>query len=210
MCARGVLVADTAPVCSSARIIRSQRGSSLIEMMLVVGIMGVVTAIAMGEIGSSRPYMIGDGAMRTVIAQMNTARELSITQRRSIQLTFVGNVITLIRQNVAVGTAPATTTVLAAIPMEGGVQFGLTTGVPDTPEGFGLLGSGAAAYFGTATTSVFFTSDGSLISGAGVPVSGTVFLTLPNQPRGTRAVTVFGATGRIRGYKWDGGHWVRA
>lgn len=177
---------------------------------MVVAIMGVVTALAMFEVGNSRPYMIGDGAMRTVIAQMNTARELSITQRRNIQLTFVGNVITLIRQNVAVGSAPATTTVLAAIPIEGGVQFGLTSGVPDTPEGFGLLGSGSAAYFGTSTSAVFFTSDGSLISGAGIPISGTVFLTIPNQPRGTRAVTVFGGTGRIRGYKWDGSHWVKA
>jgi prepilin-type N-terminal cleavage/methylation domain-containing protein len=205
-----VLVAAWADVGPDARIIRRESGYSLIEMMLVVGIMGVVTAIAVFEIGNSRPYLIGDGAMRTVIAQMNTARELSITQRRSIQLTFAGNVMTLIRQNVAVGAAPATTTVLAAVPMEGGVQFGLTTGVPDTPEGFGLLGSGAAAYFGTATTSVFFTSDGSLISGAGIPVSGTVFLTIPNQPRGTRAVTVFGATGRIRGYKWNGAQWVKA
>jgi prepilin-type N-terminal cleavage/methylation domain-containing protein len=193
-----------------ARYTRPADGYSLTEMMLVVAIMGVVTTIAVFETASARPYMIGDGAMRTVIAQMNTARELSITQRRSIQLTFAGNVITLIRQNIAIGGAAATTTVLAAIPMEGGVQFGLTAGVPDTPEGFGLLGSGTAAYFGTATTSVFFTTDGSLISGAGIPVSGTVFLTLPDQPRGTRAVTVFGATGRIRGYKWDGGQWVKA
>ena len=117
--------------------------------------------------------------------------------------------MTLTRQNIAIGAAAATTTVLAAIPMEGGAQFGLTSGVPDTPDGFGLLGNGVSAYFGTATTSIFFTSDGSLISGAGLPVNGTVFLTIPNQPRGTRAVTVLGATGRIRGYKWDGAQWIR-
>jgi prepilin-type N-terminal cleavage/methylation domain-containing protein len=192
-----------------ARAARLQNGYSLIELLLVLGVMGVVSAVAVFQIGNSRPYMTGDGAMRTVIAQLNTARELSISQRRNIQVTCVGNVITLTRQNIAVGTAPATTTVLAAVPMEGGVQFGLTSGVPDTPDGFGLLGSGSAAYFGTSTTSIFFSSDGSLISGAGLPVSGTVFLTLPNQPRGTRAVTVLGATGRIRGYKWDGANWNR-
>ena len=171
----------------------------------MVGVMGVVSAIAIFQIGNARPYMKGDGAMRTVLAQMNTARELSISQRRNIQVTFAGNVITLTRQNIAIGAAPATTTVLAAVPMEGGAQFGLTTGVPDTPDMFGRT---AAASFGTAT-SVFFSSDGSLIGDNGLPVNGTVFLTIPNEPRGTRAVTVLGATGRIRGYKWDSRQWVK-
>jgi prepilin-type N-terminal cleavage/methylation domain-containing protein len=193
---------------------RRESGYSMLEMMIVVGVMGIVSGFAVFQIGSARPSMKGDSAMRTVLAQMNTARELSISQRRNIQLTFVGNVITLTRQNIAVGTAPATTTVLATIPLEGGAQFGLTSGVPDTPDAFGLLSSGTAGYFGTATTSVSFTSDGSLISGTGatgsgtgLALNGTVFLTIPNQPRGTRAVTVLGATGRIRGYKWDGAHW---
>ena len=120
------------------RAARSQTGYTLVEMMLVVGVMGVVSGLAVFQIGSARPSMKGDGAMRTVLAQMNTARELSISQRRNIQLTFAGNLITLTRQNIAIGAAPATTTVLAAIPMEGGAQFGLTSGVPDTPDGFGL------------------------------------------------------------------------
>jgi hypothetical protein len=175
-------------------------------MMLVIGVIGVVSGIAIFQIGTVRPSMKGDGAMRTVLAQMNTARELSITQRRNIQVTFVGNVITLTRQNIAIGAAAATTTVLAAVPMEGGAQFGLTAGVTeDTPERFG---NGAAVSFGTAT-SVFFSSDGSLIGDNGLPVNGTVFLTIPNEPRGTRAVTVLGATGRIRGYKWDSRQWVK-
>jgi prepilin-type N-terminal cleavage/methylation domain-containing protein len=185
------------------RVTRKPNGYSLIELMIVVAIMGVVSSIALFQVGNLRPYLKGDGAMRTVIGQMNTARELSITQRRSIQVAFVGNIITLTRQDI-----PAGTTVLATISMEGGVQFGLTSGVPDTPD---LYGNAAAASFGAAT-SAYFSSDGSLVDLAGFPVSGTIFLTIPNQPRGTRAVTVFGATGRIRGYRWDSDHaqWVRA
>jgi type II secretory pathway pseudopilin PulG len=185
----------------SGRRTRWQGGYSLIELTLTVGIMGAVTAMALFQIGSTRPYMKGDGAMRTVIAQMNMARELSISQRRNIQVTFVGNVITLTRQNLAIGGAPATTTVLATIPMEGGAQFIATSGVTDLAEW-------AAGGFSTLAT-IYFSSDGTLIGSAGLPVNEIVFLTIPNEPRGTRAVTVLGATGRIRGYKWDGGQWVK-
>ena len=91
-----------------ARVTRIPNGYSLIELMIVVAIMGVVSSIALFQVGNLRPYLKGDGAMRTVIGQMNTARELSITQRRSIQVAFVGNIITLTRQDI-----PAGTTVLA-------------------------------------------------------------------------------------------------
>jgi hypothetical protein len=188
------------------RIARRQDGSSLLEMLMVITVMGIISGLAVLQIGSAGPYIRGDGAMRTVIAQMTTARELAIAQRRNIQVAFVGSVITVTRQNIAIGAAPVTTTVMAAIPLEGGVQFGLTTGAPaDTPDGFaaGITAASPGVYFATAT-SAFFTSDGSLISSAGLPVNATVFLTLPNQPRGTRAVTVLGASGRIRAYQWDG------
>ncbi len=178
-----------------------QNGYSTIELMLVVSIMGVVSAMSVFQIGNARSYYKADGAMRTVIAQLNTARETSIAQRRNVQVTFTGgNVVTLIRQNVPNGT-----TTLATIPMEGRAQFALTAGVPDTPDAFG---SSAAVYFGSAT-SMFFTTDGTLIGNTGAPVNGTIFLNIPNQPRSTRAVTILGATGRIRGFRWDGRAWIR-
>jgi prepilin-type N-terminal cleavage/methylation domain-containing protein len=200
-----------------ARVTRLPNGYSLIELMMVVAITGVVSAIAFIQIDNVRPAMKGDGAMRTVVAQMNTARELSISQPRNIQLAFVGSVITLTRQNIAVGAAAPTTTVLASIPLEGGVQFGLPGGAVDTPDGF-VNGTPGAPVTGTAmapgiyvgaATSVFFTSDGSLISLAGLPVNATVFLTVPTETLGTRAVTVFGSVGRIRSYKWNSNQWVR-
>jgi prepilin-type N-terminal cleavage/methylation domain-containing protein len=187
------------------RLAGSQSGYSLLEMMLVVGISGVVSAMALFEIGNARPAFKGDGAMRAVIAQLNTARALAIAQRRNIQVTFTGgNMIGLIRRNVPAANG---TTVLASIPMEGGVTFALTTGVPDTPDAFG---NSSAAYFTGGTTDVYFTTDGTLINASGSPVNGTVFLALSNQPRSTRAVTVMGATGRIRGFKWNGTTWIRA
>jgi hypothetical protein len=76
-------------------------------------------------------------------------------------------------------------------------------GIPDTPDTFG---AGRAVNFGGPTT-VWFLADGSLSDANNVPVSGTVFLGIPNQVLTARAVTVLGPTGRIQSYRWDGRAW---
>jgi prepilin-type N-terminal cleavage/methylation domain-containing protein len=184
------------------RSIRSAAGFSAMELMMTISVMGIVAAMAAFQIGNARPSMKGDGAMRTVLAQLNTARELSITQRRQMQVNFInGNEVQIVRRDL-----PAGTTEIATIPIEGGIQFRLLDDIPDTPDAFGKAGP---VDFGTAV-SIAFTTDGTLVNQSGAPVNGTIFLGLENQPRSARAVTVLGATGRIRGFKWDGARWVRA
>ena len=84
------------------------------------------------------------------------------------------------------------------------MQFLQFPGLPDTSDGFGAAGP---VDLGGATTA-FFVADGMLVDAAGTPVSGTVFLGVPDQPTTARAVTVFGGTGRVRGYSWSGTAWV--
>lgn len=189
----------------SKRCLRSQGGYTGLELLIAVAILGIVSAIALVQIGHAQSAAKGDAAMRTVIAQLNTARELSITQRRLIQVAFVnGHVVELIRQNVP---AASGTTVLSSTPIEGGARFDLTPGLPDTPDAFG---NGSAVAFGSAPA-VAFNTDGTFVDSSGTPVNGTVFLRIRSQPdRASRAVTILGATGRVRGYRWDGAKWVRA
>src|SRR5580658_70530 len=112
----------------------SQRGYSVIELMITLGVAGVVSSIAMFQIGTAQPAMKGDGAMRVVMAQLTAAREMSIAQRREMQVNFVGtSQVQIVRQEV-----PAGTTTLSTVALEGGLMYGLITGVPDTPDGFGL------------------------------------------------------------------------
>ena len=47
-----------------------------------------------------------------------------------------------------------------------------------------------------------FSSDGTLIDGAGNPVNGTIFLAVPGSVRAARSVTILGATGRVTAYRW--------
>jgi hypothetical protein len=187
---------------------RLEAGYSLMEMMLVVGIMGVVGSMAVIQMGQTGPSMKGDGAMRVVMAQVNAAREMSIAQRRQMQLGFINtNQITITRIEV-----PAATTLLSTVYLEGGLQYGLISGISDTPDAFG---NNTSIYFGVATK-IVFNSDGTLIDQSGNPLNGTVFIALPNQTMGApgarsfRAITIFGGTGRVRGYRWDGGRWTLA
>jgi hypothetical protein len=89
------------------------------------------------------------------------------------------------------------------------MRFGLTAGVPDSPDNFG---NAAAISFGAAAQ-YRFTTDGTLVDQAGNLISGSIFLNWPGQglgqERAARVITVLGATGRIRGYKWDGKQWKR-
>ena len=182
-------------------VLSSPRGFTLIEMMLVVCVMGIVSAMAMFQIGSVRPGMQGDGAMRTVMAELNGAREMAIAQRRFMEIFFVGtNRIQVVRRDLPNGT-----TTLRDVAFESGVQYGLISGIGDTPDTFG---NGASTSFGAATA-IMFSTDGSLIDAGGAPVNGTVFMAIPSVAMSFRAVTVQGSTGRVRGYRWTGSQWRR-
>ena len=186
---------------STVRLAGSQAGYSLIEVMVVLGIMGVMASMAVFQIAQSQPAAKAEGAMRVVIAQLNGARSQAITQRRVMDVSFNSpNLIQVTREEVP---GPATTT-LMTVPFEGGIQYTLITGLPDTPDAFGLH---AAVDFGSATK-IRFNTDGSLIDQSGNILNGTLVVAGPNMINSTRAVTILGSTGRVRGYKWNGKAWV--
>ena len=180
---------------------RSPRGFSLVDMMATLSVLAVVGSMATMQIGTVRRSLQGDGAVRLAISTLNTAREMAISQRRYMEVRFVGaNSIQIIRNDV-----PAGTSVLTTVTLEGNAQYSLVSGVPDTPDAFG---SGNPISFGTPGR-IMFRPDGALIDDAGNPVNGTVFLSVLNLPESVRAVTVAGLTGRVRGYRWNGAVWAR-
>jgi Tfp pilus assembly protein FimT len=180
---------------------RSERGVTLIDTMVTLGVMAIVASMATMQIGVVRRAMKGDGAMRAVMAQLNTAREMAITQRRNMEVQFVGgHFVQIIRNEV-----PSGTTVVANVELEGNARYSLVTGVPDTPDNFGNT---SAVSFGSAAK-IMFGPNGALIDTNGSPVNGTVFLQIADFKESFRAVTVAGATGRVRGYRWNGSVWTR-
>ena len=179
--------------------LKSDRGFSMIETMFVTGLMGVIASIALLQMGNSRPALKGDGGMRVVLAQMNQAREQAITQRHFMRMVFTApNQLQVVRED-----TPTTTTVLSTALIEGGVQYAVISGLPDTPDSFGMS---SAISFGSATN-VKFAPDGTLVNQDGRTTNGGVFVAWQNIALSARAVTVLGSTGRVRGYRWDGRAW---
>jgi hypothetical protein len=168
--------------------------------------MGVVIGIAVVQIGSSRAGLKGDGAMRVVLSQLNQARELAITQRRNMRVEFnSGTTVVIKREEVPWPNALGPTlTTLTSVPFEGGLQFLRIVSLGDTPDAFGYATELA---FPALTTQMKFGPDGTFIDQDGATFNGTVFTALPNQNLSARAVTIFGSTGRVRGYRWDGSGW---
>jgi hypothetical protein len=169
-------------------------------MVFVVGLMGILSSMAVMQMSRTRPALRGDGAMRVILAQMRTARELAISERRYMRVVFAGtNRVDVVREEVP---GPATT-VLGSRLLEGGMEFALVGGVPDTPDSFGAT---SAVAFGVVTD-IKFSPDGTLVNQNGQSINGSVFLAIPTVKESVRAVTVLGSTGRIRGYRWDGRNW---
>jgi prepilin-type N-terminal cleavage/methylation domain-containing protein len=198
--------------------LRTQAGYSLIELMMVTGVMAVVIGMAVIQIGSSKQSLNGDGGMRVVLSQLNQAKELAITQRRNMRLTFTNNnSLQILREEVPAGPGPTT---ISSVPFEGGLTFLRPAGVPDLAAAGNVptlsevtaapsphLSTSAAVAFGDPTLEMKFAPDGTLIDQDGLTLNGTLFVGLANQALSTRAVAIFGSTGRIRAYKWDGRNW---
>ena len=148
--------------------------------------------------------------MRVVLSQMTAARERAITERRNMRLTFENNAVTTLREEYP---GPQVST-LSVVPFEGKAQY-LQLGVGDTPDGFVKpTGSTSAVNFPTAPPpagggppEVKFTPDGTFVNQDGLTLNGTIFIGLPSETLSARAVTIFGSTGRIRGYRYNGKAW---
>lgn len=181
---------------------RCERGVTLVDTMIVIAVMAIVSSMATMQLVTVRRSLKGDGAMRVVMAQLTTAREMAITQRRNIEVQFpTDNWMQLVRHEV-----PSGTSVVTNIALEGSARFAVVAGVPDIPED--ANGNATAVSFGT-TPAIMFTPSGSLVDSAGAPLNGTIFVSVAGVPESARAVTVLGAVGRVVGYRWNGREWKR-
>jgi type II secretory pathway pseudopilin PulG len=201
------------------RIKRAQQGFSLVELVTVVGITFVLASMAIVSTRSSTYASRANDAMFEVISQMRTAREIAVTKRRNVLVTFTApNEIQLTVETLP-GEAPATA--IAPVFLNDGVPGGnifyVYPGVPDTPMGFG--NSSALTFTpasgGTAGLAIMFSTSGSLVGTTGAsgfstvgnnnPVNASIFTGIAGQPNTVRAVTVMGTTGRVRSYSWTAG-----
>lgn len=189
----------------------SGRGFSTVEMLIVVAITVIISAMAVLQLQPALANERADDAMKQVIDQLRQAREYSISNRRYVQITFPVVVasgqtqyqVKLTELNAAPYGPGGANVVLSAVPIQSPLTFYVNPALPDTPDAYG--DANAIEFEGINNgpiAGMAFQSDGEFVdAGTFLPINGTVFLGVNGQTPMSRAVTVLGTTGRVRGWK---------
>jgi prepilin-type N-terminal cleavage/methylation domain-containing protein len=184
---------------------RSERGFSLLEILTALAIISIILAMAMLNYGNILPNFKANSAMDQLLYQLRSARERAISHRREVLVQFVGTNQLTITEIWLVGVAPPPLT----MSFEGGATYMVFGGVPDIPAPFNF-GNTAPVYFEGLSGGppiMKFTTNGAFIDGGNTLVNGTVFMGIPGRPSTARAISILGATGRVREYHYDGTQW---
>lgn len=182
----------------SARTTTSDAGYSFLELLVAMCVGAIVTGIAALSLNGLIATSKADSVAYQVASFLRYGRDAAVAQRRMLELEFTApNRLRLLR------TDGVQVVVVATATLENRARFEVAANLPDTPDAFGR--SGAIDFDASAV--VRFVPDGTVTDAAGIPVNGTVFLALPNDPLGARAVTLTGTTSRAQPYRWSGNRW---
>jgi prepilin-type N-terminal cleavage/methylation domain-containing protein len=203
-------------------IIKSNRyrGFSLLEMLVVVAIGFVIASIGFISMWPLLRKAHLDSGYDTTLMVLRSTRHLAITQGHEYIVTFnpagyaAGTMLVQYQPPAVGGIYPAVQLVNTyTLPTD--ISFAVQSGFPtSTPDSFGNgsraidFGYTPAGGAGNSAVIVFMPDgsarDGTSPSNGGNYSSGVVYLTRPSGTiNDSRAITVWGATGRIRGWRLD-------
>jgi len=185
---------------------KPQKGYSLIESLIALAVIGVVSGMTLLGFQTMLPNSKANSATDQLLYQLRSAREIAIGHRCEVQVQFVGNNQLTLTQIYFVGNPPAPVTTT----LQGGAQYLVYPSVPDLPKPFNY-GNGAAIEIGGVGGGppvMMFNANGAFVNVANTPINGTVFLGLPGNPSTARAISILGATGRVRQYHYNGTAWM--
>jgi prepilin-type N-terminal cleavage/methylation domain-containing protein len=191
--------------------LKRQRGYSLLEMMITVAIGFTIAAITFVSMMPLYNRNHIDSAYDTTLMALRNTRQLAISQSHQYYVNFnpagfTAGTIQITYQPPAVGGILPAVQQVSTYTIPPDISFAVMAGFPaNAPDSFGSgiapidfgqgLGGGSLNY-------VCFRPDGSSQDNLGNYNSGVVYLSRPADPMiyNSRAVTVWGATGRVRGW----------
>lgn len=192
---------------------RKNNGFSLLEMMITISIILILAGISFIAFLPVLNQAHINSAYDTTLMALRNTRNLAITQSHEYYVNFnpagfpAGTIQVEYQPGPVGGIAqPIQQVITYSIPSD--VSFAVQAGFPGSaPDGFGT-GVNAIdfgqALAGEPMNYVVFMPDGSAQDNLGNFNSGVVYLTRPSDTNiynSSRAITVWGATGRIRGWR---------
>jgi prepilin-type N-terminal cleavage/methylation domain-containing protein len=191
------------------------KGFSLLEMMIVVAIgftIAGITAIAYVPVMKSQHVT---EAYNTTLTTLRRAHDQAQNDMRIYLVQFsTPGTITVSQTNPAGGNVgcviPASGSVLLTATLPPDVTFQVESGVPTsnttaptTPDTFGTAGYAIDfdQGYNAGYTYICFNPNGTASDGAGNLNNGVVYLGRANDEFSARAITLWGATGRLRGWR---------
>jgi prepilin-type N-terminal cleavage/methylation domain-containing protein len=186
---------------------RKMRGFSLIEMMIVLTVILIACAIGFMTLQPAIKQSRVTNGYNFALGALRQAREDAVADRRVYMVTFSNavnpNTITITQSD----TGVVKTTYTLPTDVVFGVQAGFPTSpttAPTTPDGFGAgataidLDQGVA---GGVKTAIYFYPDGSAQDANNNINNGVLYLCRAGDLYSSRALTIWGATGRLRGWR---------
>lgn len=188
---------------------KTQRGFSLIELFFVIAIVLIITAGALVQFLPVLKSARAENALQTTLGQVRNARGLAIDQRRKYRLSFiVPRTIQLDQVVVDPVTKVQSFLFVSTIDLPVDTQFIALSGIPTSGSGTtpdSLPTTGPAIDFdvdyGGGGTQIFFQPDGRALDSANRLNNGVVYVARPGELMSSRAVSVLGANGRVKGWR---------
>jgi prepilin-type N-terminal cleavage/methylation domain-containing protein len=197
------------------------RGFSLLEMMIVICLIMIVGGMTFMAMQPALKDARANQAFEDTLMQLRTARQRAITERKQYIVCFgiaapAGALtpkgapgaasVQMYRWDQGTALSAAVQTTANQLPSD--MQFLTQAGLPNTvatvPDGFGNAGTPIdfdQAVAGPIKNQVVFMPDGSAHDTNGNLNSGIVYVSRGGDLYSSRAVTLYGATGRIRGWR---------
>lgn len=179
----------------------AMRGVTLIEMMIVLTIILIASAIFFMNMQPALRQARVTNAYNITLMAMRQAHDKAVNERRVYIVSFVApGTITL--------TQAATAVVTNTYTLPTDIRFDAEPGLPNTlattPDHFGI--GGTAIDFdqnvtGGVKTQVYFQPDGSAQDINSNINNGIIYIARPGELYSSRAITLWGATGRLRGWR---------
>ena len=198
----------------------------MMELVVVLGIIAILSVMSLPYIANYKKLYKSESQAIKVMDLMRETAQLALTRRRTMrfEIDLTDNAVLIIDENGAAADAQ-----LKKIPMEmvrdirmDVIPTGVSKPNPPNYTDAAFAADTVGHLVGTTTVTghniwyARFKSDGSVVNNADVPVSANIYIfppvsygsTTPRNKVECRAITIFGGSGAVRYWKYNGTNFV--